>query len=124
MQNRQAKKLRHATQVFDLLQGKWTLHILSEMRGRSVRSSELKRVLPSASKKALTSSLRSFEAGQIVVRRDLGATLLRVEYSLSEGMAASIITLLDHIGACGAAYEESLSTTSFGHAHDHHGTEG
>lgn len=109
MQNEQAEKLRNATQVFHLLQGKWTLHILWAMRDHSVRLSELKRSLPLASKKALTSSLRSLEAGRIVVRRDLSSTLLRVEYSLSETMATSINALLDHIVVCGSAYEQSLS---------------
>jgi DNA-binding HxlR family transcriptional regulator len=105
MPEAQVIALRHATQVLRLLQGKWTLQILCAMRDRPVRLSELKRAMPSASKKALTSSLRSLEAGGIILRRDLSDTLLHVEYSLSKDRGTSIIALLDHIIAWGASSE-------------------
>ena len=105
MQGEEAIKLQRATRVLQLLQGKWTLEILFAMRDRPVRLSELRRVLPSASKKALTSSLRSLEGGGVVIRRDLSATLLHVEYHLSVATRASVIALLDHIIAWGAEYE-------------------
>lgn len=108
----QVINLRHATRVLQLLQGKWTLQILCAMRDRPVRLSELKRAMPSASKRALTSSLRSLEAGKIIVRRDLSDTLLHVEYSLSKDRGASIIALLDHIIAWGAALEVSVAATA------------
>lgn len=114
MQEAESIELQRATRVLQLLQGKWTLEILFAMRDRPVRLSELKRVIPSASKKALTSSLRSLEAGGIVIRRDLTATLLHVEYSLSEGTKTSVIALVDHIIAWGAAYEENLRRNSLG----------
>lgn len=44
-----------------LLQGKWTIHILCAMREHSVRLSELRRLIPAASKKALAASLRRGE---------------------------------------------------------------
>ena len=103
MREAQAINLRHATRVLRLLQGKWTLQILFAMRDRPVRLSELKRAMPSASKKALTSSLRSLEAGGIIVRRDLSDTLLHVEYSLSKDKGTSIIALLNHIIAWSAS---------------------
>jgi DNA-binding HxlR family transcriptional regulator len=108
MEEVQITNLRQATRALQLLQGKWTLQILYVMCGQPVRLSELKRALPFASKKSLTSSLRSLEAGRIVVRKDLSATLLHVEYSLSEGMGTSITALLNHVIAWGAAYEENL----------------
>jgi DNA-binding HxlR family transcriptional regulator len=114
MQDEEAIKLQRATRVLQLLQGKWTLEILFAMRDRPVRLSELRRVLPSASKKALTSSLRSLEAGGVVIRRDLSANLLHVEYSLSAATKASVIALLDHIIAWGAEYEDRLRRHSFG----------
>ena len=112
MQEIQAIEVRHATRVLQLLQGKWTLQILLSMRHSRVRLSELKRAIPSASKKALTSSLRSLEAGGIVVRRDLSATLLHVEYSLSQQMENSIIALLDQMIMWGEAYEENIGAYS------------
>src|SRR5882757_5109602 len=65
--------------VINLLEGKWTVQILCAMREHSVRLSDLKRAIPTASKKALTASLRSLEAAQVVLRRDLSNTVLRVE---------------------------------------------
>lgn len=112
MEEAQVTKLRHATRVLQLLQGKWTLQILLSMRHRPVRLSELKRAIPSASKKALTSSLRSLEAGRIIVRRDLSATLLHVEYSLSQEMENPITALLDQMILWGAAYEEVIGASS------------
>ena len=105
MREEQFINLRHATRVLRLLQGKWTLQILYAMRDRPVRLSELKRAMPSASKKALTSSLRSLEAGDIIVRRDLSDTLLHVEYSLSKDRGTSIIALLNHIIAWDSSSE-------------------
>jgi DNA-binding HxlR family transcriptional regulator len=46
-------------QVIELLQGKWTVHILCVLCKGSVRLGELRRALPTASKKSLTASLRS-----------------------------------------------------------------
>jgi DNA-binding HxlR family transcriptional regulator len=87
-----------------LLQGKWTIHILCAMRARSVRLSELRREIPSASKKALTASLRSLQAARVVVRRDLSSNVLHVEYELVDSMRAPLGTLLDLLAEWGGAY--------------------
>ena len=88
----------------ELLQGKWTIHILCAMRARSVRLSELRREIPTASKKALTSSLRSLQAANVVVRRDLSSNVLHVEYELVDSMRAPLGTLLDLLAEWGGAY--------------------
>ncbi len=80
--------------VIELLQGKWTVQILCAMRKRPKRLSELRRVIPLASKKALTASLRSLEAAQIVLRRDLSSSVLRVEYEIAETMRELFAALL------------------------------
>jgi DNA-binding HxlR family transcriptional regulator len=96
---------RRVSLVMELMQGEWTVQILCAMRNRSVRLSELRRVLPSASKKGLTTSLRSLEAAKIIVRRDLSASVLRVEYELSELIRPSLVELLDHLAEWGDFYE-------------------
>ncbi|HVH86586.1 MAG TPA: helix-turn-helix domain-containing protein, partial [Terriglobales bacterium] len=89
---------RQVSLVMELLQGKWTVHILCAMRGGSVRLSELRRALPSASKKGLTTSLRSLEAAKVIVRRDLSASVLHVEYELSEAIAfGARVELIDRV---------------------------
>lgn len=74
------KLAAQVSQVVELLSRKWTVHILFAMSGRAVRLSALKRQVPAASKKALTSSLRALEAEGLIVRRDLSSSVLHVEY--------------------------------------------
>ena len=83
------------SRVVELLQEKWTVQILCAMRTRPVRLSELKREIPSASKKALTASLRSLEAAHIVLRRDLSSSVLRVEYEIADTIREPLSALLD-----------------------------
>jgi DNA-binding HxlR family transcriptional regulator len=83
------------------------------MRARRVRLSELKREIPSASKKALTASLRSLEAGRVVLRRDLSSSVLHVEYELADATRESLAALLDHLAEWGKLYDtQEQSATS------------
>jgi DNA-binding HxlR family transcriptional regulator len=93
------------SRVVELLQGKWTVQILCAMRTRPVRLSELKRAIPSASKKALTASLRSLEAAHIILRRDLSSSVLHVEYELVDAMREPLVMLLDHLAEWGKLYD-------------------
>ncbi|ADV84462.1 winged helix-turn-helix transcriptional regulator [Terriglobus saanensis] len=104
----------HVSRVIELLQGKWTVQILCAMRTRPVRLSELKRAIPSASKKALTASLRSLEAARVIFRRDLSSSVLHVEYELADAMQEPLITLLDHLAEWGTLYDsDELSKMPF-----------
>ena len=78
-----------------LLQGKWVIDILWVMRDRPIRLSELKRQIPTASKKALTARLRQLEAARIVQRHDLSNSVLHVEYSVAEAVRKPLLALLD-----------------------------
>jgi DNA-binding HxlR family transcriptional regulator len=92
------------SRVIELLQGKWTVQILCAMRARPVRLSGLKREIPSASKKALTASLRSLEAAHIVLRRDLSSSVLRVEYEIADTIREPLSALLDQLAEWGRLY--------------------
>ena len=50
--------------------------------------------IPQASKKGLTSSLRSLELARIIVRRDLSSSMLHVEYEIADEMREPIAVLL------------------------------
>ena len=76
------------------------MKILYALRAGPVRLSELKREIPSASKKGLTSSLRSL-AARIVFRRDLSNSVLHVEYELEDTMREPLVALLDHLAEWG-----------------------
>jgi DNA-binding HxlR family transcriptional regulator len=68
------------------------------MRKGPVRLSELRREIPLASKKALTASLRSLEAAQIVLRRDLSNTVLHVEYTFTDEVREPLMSLIESLG--------------------------
>ena len=96
--------VEQVSRVIELLQGKWTVQILCAMRERPERLSELRRGIPSASKKALTASLRSLEAAQIVLRRDLSSSVLRVEYEIADTIREPLSALLDQLAEWGRSY--------------------
>jgi DNA-binding HxlR family transcriptional regulator len=96
--------VEQVSRVIKLLQGKWTVQILCTMRERPKRLSELQRAIPSASKKALTASLRSLEAAQIVLGRDLSSSVLRVEYEIADTMREPLAVLLDQLAEWGRSY--------------------
>lgn len=88
-----------------MLQGKWKLQILCAMRTEPVRLSQLTRLIPSASKKALRASLRSLEGTGIVVRHDMSNTVLHVEYDFADDMRATVCSLLDRLADWGQVLE-------------------
>ena len=96
--------VERVSRVIELLQGKWTVQILCAMRERPKRLSELRRAIPSASKKALTASLRSLEAAQVVLRRDLSSSVLRVEYEIADTMREPLSALLDQLAEWGRSH--------------------
>jgi len=103
---------RRVSRVVELLQGKWTVQILCAMRARPVRLSELKRAIPSASKKALTASLRSLEAARVILRRDLSSSVLHVEYELADAKREALVALLDHLAEWGKLDDSEESSTT------------
>ena len=92
-------------QVIELLQDKWTVHVLYALCKRPVRLGELRRALPAASKKSLTASLPSLEAARVVLRRDLSDPLLHIEYQLTEPMRESLPLLLASLTAWAESQE-------------------
>jgi DNA-binding HxlR family transcriptional regulator len=87
-----------------LLQGKWSIEILCDMRHGPVRFGQLGRTVPGASKKMLTQTLRKLEADGIVMRKDFSEIVLHVEYELHENVRDSVIALLEHLAQWGEAY--------------------
>jgi len=75
------------------------------MRTKPVRLSTLKRLYPTASKKALRAGLRDLEEAQIVVRHDLTDVLLHVEYQMADEMKDAICDLLNGLAAFGQTME-------------------
>lgn len=101
-----------ASFVRRMLQGKWTLQILYAMRTEPVRLSQLTRLIPSASKKALRAGLRDLESIQIVVRRDLSDTVLHVEYDFADDMREVVCTFIDQLTHCDELIESKQHSLS------------
>ena len=106
MREPSATDAEHISRVIGLLQGKWTAHILCAMREHPKRLSELRRTIPTASKKALTASLRSLETAQLILRRDLSSSVLHVEYEIADKMREPLATLLDRLAEWDRLYFE------------------
>ena len=87
-----------------LMQGKWKIVILSQLQHGPLRLSQLRRMIPNASKKMLTQHLREMEEDRLVVRSDLSATLRHVEYSLSAPLGFAALRLIDTLAEWGTVH--------------------
>jgi DNA-binding HxlR family transcriptional regulator len=101
--------IRRVSAVTDILEGKWKLQVLCAMRDGPVRLSQLVRLLPSASKKALRACLRDLEHAHIVVRCDMSDTLLHVEYDFADYMRTDICRLLDELASWGDSIQSKVN---------------
>ena len=88
-----------ATQAVALIQGKWTANVLLIIADGPVRTSELLRLLPLASKKMLIESLHHLESRGLIERIDLSSKVRHVEYRLPLHIRASTIELLQALAA-------------------------
>jgi len=95
--------------AIQLLQGKWKVRILCMMRRAPVRLGQLQRLIPLASKKVLIENLRELERDGLIARTDLGGTVRRVEYALSESLVVTIHRVLEVIDELGETYSKLRS---------------
>src|SRR5271168_4291333 len=92
-----AECLDQVSRTMESLRGKWTVQILCALLDGPVRLSRLRRLIPAASKKALTANLRSLEKVQLILRRDLSKTVLHVEYEIAESARVPLVALVDQL---------------------------
>ena len=81
----------------EALRGRWTIPVLCVLVTGSVRLGELRKLMPKASKKGLTSALKSLERTQLVIRHDLTDMVLHVEYELVTDVKARLISFLNEL---------------------------
>lgn len=67
-----------------IVQGKWSMVIIALLSGRTLRFSELKRLLPHITDANLTKELRALEASDMVHREVYPVAPPKVEYSLTK----------------------------------------
>ena len=75
--------IERATRGFEVLQGKWKVHLIVAMARGVRRPSRLHGCLPGISKKVMTDCLRSLERDGLVTRQIYAEVPVRVEYSLT-----------------------------------------
>jgi DNA-binding HxlR family transcriptional regulator len=89
--------LDQVARTMEVLRGKWTLQILCALLDGPVRLSQLRRLIPTASKKALTANLRSLETLQLILRRDLSNSVLHVEHEIAEAARPPLSALVGQL---------------------------
>ena len=81
----------------DVIGGKWKPIILYNLKKRgTLRTSELKKLIPNISQKMLTQQLRELEKDGIINRKVYNQVPPKVEYSLTE-YGCSLNELLDNL---------------------------
>lgn len=87
--------------TMDVIGGKWKPIILYNLRHQSLRTSELKKLIPNISQKMLTQQLRELEAADIINRKVYNQVPPKIEYSLSD-YGQSLSTVLSDLCTWGA----------------------
>jgi DNA-binding HxlR family transcriptional regulator len=75
--------IERATHGFEVLQGKWKVHLIVAMARGIRRPSRLHACLPGISKKVMTDCLRGLERDGLVTRKIYAQVPVRVDYSLT-----------------------------------------
>lgn len=73
-----------AREILDRVADKWSLHVIAELEGRTLRFTELKRIVDGISHRVLTATLRNLERDGLVTRTVYPVVPPRVEYTLTD----------------------------------------
>ena len=98
-----------------IVQGKWSMVVIALLMGRTLRFSEIKRLLPQVTDANLTKELRALEAAGIVHREVYPVVPPKVEYSLTEkgdAFKPVIEAIASWAGAFGTGSNAPQRTTS------------
>jgi len=90
--------------AIDVLGGKWTIIILYQLRGKTLRFGELKRLIPKITQKMLTHQLRDLEANKLITRKVYAEVPPRVEYTPTD-LADKLNPALDLLCQWGSEYQ-------------------
>jgi DNA-binding HxlR family transcriptional regulator len=80
-----------------IVTGKWRLAIVCALGFGPVRSGELRRLFPAASKKVIQENLTEMETLGLVIRRERGGRPRHVEYELAESIRDDALKVVEHV---------------------------
>ena len=89
--------------TLDIIGGKWKCVILWHVRGRVRRFSELRRLIPGATQKMITTQLRQLERDGLIERKVYAQVPPKVEYSIS-AYGSTLSPLLESMCKWGVAH--------------------
>ncbi|WP_257668812.1 winged helix-turn-helix transcriptional regulator [Parapedobacter tibetensis] len=95
--------------AIDLLGGRWKLIILYKLEKRTLRFSELKKIIPGITDRMLTLHLQELERDGLVERTVYAEVPPRVDYRLT-GSAQSLIPIWQQLEHWGVAHKKSWET--------------
>lgn len=90
--------------TLDVIGGKWKSLILWHLKRKTLRFSQLQRLLPRITQKMLTQQLRDLERDGLVFRQVYPEVPPRVEYSLTE-LGCSVVPILDQMYEWGSCFD-------------------
>ncbi len=93
--------------TLDLIGGKWKALILWHLAAKTLRFSELRKMVPQATQKMLTQQLRDLEEDGLIIRKVYAEVPPKVEYSLSD-FGKSLIPLLEMMCKWGNDYINNM----------------
>lgn len=91
-----------------LINDKWKVLIIRDLRGGTKRFGELKKSLSGISQKVLTSNLRDMEENGLLTRKTYPEVPPRVEYTLTE-LGRSMFPILDEMEKWGRKFKENVT---------------
>ena len=101
---REGANERFAELTINLIQGKWKLRILTQLKHGPIRLSQLPKMFPNASKKMLTLHSREMEKDGIVVGSDFSGRRRHMEYSLVASLAPAVLHLIGTLAEWRSAF--------------------
>ena len=94
------------TTAIEVIGGKWKVIILYQLRGKTLRFGELKKIIPKITQKMLTQQLRELEKNKLVRRKVYAEVPPKVEYTTNE-LAEKLNPALDLLCQWGGEYQKA-----------------
>jgi DNA-binding HxlR family transcriptional regulator len=93
----------------DVIDGKWKPQIINSLKTGNMRFGRLRRSVPEATRKVITSQLRELEKDGIVLREVLALKPLQVQYSLTP-YGRTLVPVLTEMAAWGKKHQRLTRT--------------